>query len=189
MVDMRYVSPYLNPSAYWQARKPFDQLIVSATGSGFGPDSIFERLEVGDGQVRFRSRGEYLWIGSPPNRGLYIGGTEPTVESTFREIWHDDDRISLLSARNQFVCAEGGGGDRIVVDRSEIGDWERFYYAVPPADLIKALFPASAASPIKVDHATRVDDEARRLPPILDPPAHPRLDERAHLRNPFLPPG
>jgi hypothetical protein len=144
MVDMRYVSPYLTPSAYWQATRPFDQMLVTATGNGFGADTIFERIDLGNGKVQFKSRGEYLWIGSEGNRGLYIGGDQPNGSwSTFSEIWHPDDRISLLGDRNEFVCAESGGGDRVVVDRRQIGAWEMFFYAVPPADLVRALFPGT----------------------------------------------
>ena len=108
---------------------------VYANGTGLGDDSIFERIQVGPGRVVLHPlSGGFLQ--ARPDHTLAVNPDGYEVWETFDEIEWPGDRFSLRTWQRRFVCAESGGGGAMIADRTEAGEWERFYYEVPPAGLL-----------------------------------------------------
>jgi hypothetical protein len=119
------------------ADDPFHGPLVRASGTGVGPDSIFERVPRGRA-VALRPLSRSSYVSAPAGGGaLTLAATiGPTEE--FNEVEMPDDSIALRTSTGTFVCAEGGGGRELVGNRSAIGPWERFFREVPPAALLPA---------------------------------------------------
>ena len=108
---------------------------VYANGTGLGDDSIFERIQVGPGRVVLHPlSGGFLQ--ARPDHTLAVNPDGYEVWETFEEIEWPGDRFSLRTWQRRFVCAEKGGGGAMIADRTEAGEWERFYYEVPPAGFL-----------------------------------------------------
>ncbi|MPZ74661.1 MAG: hypothetical protein GEU74_15830 [Nitriliruptorales bacterium] len=113
---------------------------VSVRGTGVGQDTIFERIELGDNQVAFRTLdGRYLSAvthqgPSPGALHAYAGERGPA--QTFLEVWLPDDRIALRTHLGTFICAESNGKGDLVINRPEMGEWEKFFYEKPPEELL-----------------------------------------------------
>jgi hypothetical protein len=137
---MRYVCMTIRGGYVRLKPDLFGRQVLAADGTGVGDDSIFERVEQGENRVALRSLlGGYLQA----NPDGYVG-LNPAIGDweTFTEVWWPDDRISLRTHLGTFFCAEGGGGEWIVINRPEAGDWEKFYYEVPPEELLPPEPPA-----------------------------------------------
>lgn len=131
---------------------PFDGPLITASGAGVGPDSIFERVPRGQAvALRPISRSEY--VSAPTSGGVLTLAADIGPTEEFNEIEMPDDSIALRTSTGTFVCAEGGGGRAVVANRTAIGAWERFFREVPPA----ALLPAP-----RVIDVTQTLEEARR---------------------------
>ena len=157
---MRYVSITIGGSyvrlGVGRGLREFPGLSLYADGTGIGDESIFERVEVGENQIALRSLlGGYLQ--AHPD-GFMLSNPAIGEWETFTEVWWPDDRISLKSAHGTFLCAEGGGGGPVLANRTAAGDWEKFFYEVPPPELLPAEEPVEESSPFR----TRVEDSQAR---------------------------
>lgn len=165
--------------------------LLRADGTGIGAPSIFERIERGDAQVSLRML-DGTWLGVTGER---IGhGADEAAAEVFTEVWWPDDRISLRAGNGMFVCAEGGGGREIVVNRPEAGDWEKFSYEQVPPELV----PAEDAGPTEaeqgvdasvVDAIRRQAEQSRVDPtaPDLDVTARPGASDTVREPPPLFP--
>ena len=106
-----------------------------ADGTGLGDETIFERIEVAPGRVVLHPlSGGYLQVLPDDSLAVNMDGYE--VWETFDEIEWPSDQFSLRTWQRKFLCAEGGGGREVVANRTEAGEWEKFYYEVPPPALL-----------------------------------------------------
>ena len=167
---------------------------VTAGGVGFGANSIFERVEYAGDEVTLRAlNGRYI---TAAGTGLILR-PELTAEARFLEVWWNDDRVSLRSRAGFFICAEDGGGGLMSCDRPQAADWEKFFYEVPPPELLPedvgtAQQPEHVAPKrdrvIDVTKGNRLGDVGRAVIDV-DPPVLP-VDDNAgriqpHRRSPF----
>lgn len=143
---------------------------VNANGTGLGNESIFERIEVANGVVLHPLSGGYLQV--RPDDSVAVNPDGYDVWETFQEIEWPDDRFSLKTWRGKFVCAEGGGGGPVVANRVAAGEWEKFYYEVPPTGLLPPEPPPARVDP-RIDQkrrlptgerSTHIDETRRRFP-------------------------
>jgi hypothetical protein len=118
-----------------------------ADGTGIGDESIFERIEFGENRIALRSLLLGGYLQAHPD-GIVLVNPAIGDWETFTEIRWPDDRISLKTAHGTFVCAESGGGRHVVTNRTAAGDWEKFFYEVPPAELLPAEEPVEESSPL-----------------------------------------
>lgn len=149
---------------------------VSIQGTGVGPDTIFERIELGDDQVAFRTLdGRHLTAFTHdihPAGALRVDAGERGPAQTFLEVWLPDDRIGLRTHLGTFICAEGNG-DSLVINRRQLGEWEKFFYQKPPDELV----PKQKE---RADVRTSVQDS----PTTMDRPAASR-DLRTDIFRPL----
>lgn len=141
-----------------------DSIPLSTSGTGVGRHSVLERIDLGDGRVAFKTLGQndfgqhaYIsadhdWLGWDPGvralggyrtaGGLFFRAMdEPGPAETFREI-AQGDQYALETYKQLFVTAEGdGNGSPLSINRDAIGEWQRFYYEVPPPEFLPAEVP------------------------------------------------
>ena len=145
-----------------------DDGLVWATGIGPGQNSIFERIEHSGNFVQLRSLlGGFLVPFSAPvllvaGGLLSARGVAEDDNTAFLEVWHPDDRVSLRSWRGLFCCAEGDGGGLVVVNRNQIGEWEKFHYTVPPPELLPPEPRPERREPDLRDHVRPEPDRGIR---------------------------
>ncbi len=101
---------------------------LCATGTALTPAAVFERVELPHGRIALRTlAGKYLSCqpDNGHNYGIYTSDTLGPREA-FEEILYPDHTVSLRSCELTYVTASAGGGDRVVVNRTGAGAWERF---------------------------------------------------------------
>lgn len=139
---MRYVTITYR-GQYFIVRRDRGVLQVRVDGTGIGSDTIFKRIELGDNTVAFRTlAGGYLTAVPPEPPLSYdyawlgVAFDEVGPAQTFLEVWLPNDRVGLRTNLGTFVCAENDGKGGLVVNRSEMGEWEKFFYVKPPDELL-----------------------------------------------------
>lgn len=101
--------------------------------------TVFERIELDRTLVAFRQAvGGYLSVQSAGDLPFLGVADRLGDDEAFTEVRWPDGRVSLMGSNGLFVCAEGGGGSLVVVDRAEAGHWETFAYEQPPVELVAA---------------------------------------------------
>lgn len=98
---------------------------IVAKREAIGAGETFELINLGDGKVALKA-----------NNGNYVNTEQDqdvaaTVQSigasaTFELIEVGDRQVALKANNGQYLCAEKGGGQTVVANRSEIGPWETF---------------------------------------------------------------
>lgn len=119
---------------------------VRADSETLGPDTVFERLDLGHGRVAFRTAdGRYLARRPDPgqNYGLYPE-YQLTPAAAFEEILWPHDQVSLRSYDLTYVGAEADAP--VTVNRTEPGHSERFSYVVVPVAMVPAQRTRSVAA-------------------------------------------
>jgi len=126
-----------------------DDTRLWAGGSTPGAGSVFDRVDLDHGRVAFRTLdGRYLSCRPDQGHNYGIYAVEDLgPREVFEEILWPDGRISLRSCDLTFVSAETGPRERVVVNRTEAGDTERFSYGTAPAALVPAQTRRHATVP------------------------------------------
>lgn len=137
---MRYVAITYRGQYFLASSGLLGEWTVSVRGTGVGEGTIFERLELGDNQVAFRTLGgrhlTAITHQAPSPGALRAELGEIGPAQTFLEVWLPDDRIGLRTYLGTFVCAEENGKGDLVINRRELGEWEKFFYVKPPDELL-----------------------------------------------------
>lgn len=142
---MKYVCLSIGGFYLRDARAEFHMLqVADVRGHGPGDTTILRRTELGDGLVSLALVRDGAFLRGRADGFVEWGAEGP--ESRWTEVWWPNDQISLRSSSGRFLCAERGGGDRLVADRPEAAAWERFYYEVPPPELLPKEPPASRSN-------------------------------------------
>ncbi|MEV4626744.1 PQQ-dependent sugar dehydrogenase [Micromonospora sp. NPDC049523] len=99
-----------------------------ANRATIGPWEQFDRLDAGNGNIALRAKANGLIVtaanGTAP---LIANKTTIGTWETFQLVRNTDGSVSLRSlGNNQYVAAEGAGGQALIANRAAIGAWERF---------------------------------------------------------------
>jgi hypothetical protein len=129
---MKYVCLMIG-GYYVRSADPLGRMDVTAAGPG--DPTIFRRTELGSNQVTLQLVATGTFLNA---YGGEVALRPESPESVWTEVWWPNDQISLRSVERLFLCAERGGGNRLVADREAAGAWEKFYYEQPPAELLPA---------------------------------------------------
>lgn len=117
-----------------------------ADSTAAGPDETFEVVPVSPGFVALRCHGVYLAAeedGRITTRPESIGvGPWETWELVLLA----DGRVAFRSHHGFYLCAENGGGARVVANRPKLAAWESF----TPTEPLRAR-PAGPLPPLRVE--------------------------------------
>ena len=185
--------------------KMFPGTSLWSSGTGIGRGNVFERIELGDDRVAFKTivpnpdTGQYEYIqadhdavvvgaenlgvaGMPTGLLRVLPMDSPGDWETFREIWLDETYVALETWRQLFVTAEGDGdGSALTINRDVIGEWQRFFYLVPP----EGLLPAEEPRPTIAEQATGTVDQARtEVSGVPDSPVGTVQDAQKEMQRP-----
>lgn len=191
--------------------------VLGPWGTGTGKRNIFERIELGpQNRVAFRTiipindSGKLAYVQADhrvrssdsekvgvPGRAagaLFVrDADEPGDSGSFLEIW-SDEKVALQTSEGMFVTAEGNGEKhRLTTNRDTIGEWQWFYYKIPPVELL----PEEPAEPTIGEQATGTVDKAQtKVSGIPDSPVGKVQDAKTEMERPaslrdkiFRPPG
>lgn len=104
---------------------------LHADGTSVGNWEQFGVLRQPDGRVALRSVDGRHYLTA---RGGTLSVTAGSISDweKFEVVGFADGRVALRAADGRYVVAENGGNAAVYANRSFIGDWERFSFAVPP---------------------------------------------------------
>lgn len=180
IIDVKRGPRPADPGETQGGLKVFPGSSLWSSGTGIGRGNIFERVELGDDRVAFKSivtnadTGQHEYIqadhdtdlpyledhgvpGLPTGLLRVLPMEAPGEWETFREIWIDDTFFALETWRQFFVTAEGDGGGLLTINRDVIGEWQRFHYRVPP----EGLLPVEPPEPTVAEQASGTVEQAR----------------------------
>lgn len=104
--------------------------VLIADRDEIGPWEKFEIVSLSKGYVALKSDGGYYLSASDDEVNLNVKSTEVGKREKFKLIELDNKKFALKTYYDKYVCAENGGGGKVLADRTKIGKWESF-------DLIK----------------------------------------------------
>ena len=151
---------------------------------GTGLQEVYEVVDLGDDRVAFKvvvagrdvPLNSFLTVDPDAGSDTLNGGAvrfaelpAPGERETFLQIWLPDDRIALRTCLGTYVTAEhDGDGSPLVVDRSELGDWQKFWYLVPPPELLPDE-PTPEPQRVSVEEQARGSvEDARRQGGVVE---------------------
>lgn len=112
---------------------------VNATRDKVGDWETFEVIDLGRGYIALRSqKGNYI-RGSKDGTGIFADEDEIGKRSKFQLIPLNNNKVAFKTYDDKYICAENGGGGKVVANRDKVGNWETF-------ELVKIEQPKSDKS-------------------------------------------
>lgn len=99
---------------------------LSADRDNIGEWEKFQIIDLGRGNIALKSYNGYYVSASTDEKNIYVDANEIGRRQTFELIILDNNKVALKTYYKNYICAEDGGGGKVVADRTEIGDWESF---------------------------------------------------------------
>ena len=100
--------------------------ILTADRTEVGPWEKFEIVNISKGYVAVKSDEGYYLSASDDEESLHVEATEVGKRQKFKLVELDNKKVALKTYYDKYVCAENGGGGKVVADRTKIGEWESF---------------------------------------------------------------
>nr|WP_312579402.1 stalk domain-containing protein [Sedimentibacter sp.] len=100
--------------------------ILTADRTEIGPWEKFQIVNLTNGYVAVKSYEGYYLGASDDEESLNLEETEIGKRQKFKLVELDNNKIALETYYDKYVCAEEGGGGKVVADRTKIGEWESF---------------------------------------------------------------
>jgi hypothetical protein len=99
---------------------------LTANRDKIGEWETFQLINLGKGYVALKGcNGEYVRV-SNDGKEVYVDSDEINRKETFRLVNQKNNKIALEAYNDHYLCAEGGGGGKVVADREKVGSWETF---------------------------------------------------------------
>ncbi|NYB74753.1 hypothetical protein HZF24_11460 [Sedimentibacter hydroxybenzoicus DSM 7310] len=100
--------------------------ILTADRTEIGPWEKFEIVSLSKGYVALKSDEGYYLSASDDEESLHVESAEIGKRERFTLVELDNKKFALKTYYDKYVCAENGGGGKVVADRTKIGEWESF---------------------------------------------------------------
>ncbi|MBB6214506.1 hypothetical protein HNQ80_000586 [Anaerosolibacter carboniphilus] len=99
---------------------------LTANRNKVGEWEIFQMVDLGKGYIALKGcNGDYVSV-SKDGKNVYVDSDEIGQREIFQLINLDNNKIAFKTYNKNYMCAEDGGGGKVVADRKKIGDWETF---------------------------------------------------------------
>ena len=100
--------------------------MVNATRDKIGDWETFEVIALNRGYIALKSNnGDYVRV-SKDGKNVYADSDKIGNRETFQLIGLKNNKIALKTYDKKYICAEDGGGGKLVANREKIGSWETF---------------------------------------------------------------
>lgn len=99
---------------------------LTADRTEIGPWEKFQIVKPVKGYVAIKSYEGYYLSALDDEVSLSLDATVIGKSQMFKIIELENDSIALKTYYDKYVCAEDGGGGKVVADRTEVGIWESF---------------------------------------------------------------
>lgn len=100
--------------------------IITADRDEIGSWEKFHIINLGRGYVAIKSYDGYYLSASKDEKSILVEDTEVDKRQRFKLIELDDNKVALKTYYDKYICAEDGGGAKLVANRTKIGEWESF---------------------------------------------------------------
>ncbi len=100
--------------------------ILTADRKEIGPWEMFQIVNLSNKYIAIKSHEGYYLSASDDEKSLNVKDTEIGKRQKFKLVELDDNKIALKTCYDKYVCAENGGGGKVVADRTKTGEWESF---------------------------------------------------------------
>lgn len=99
---------------------------INATKEKIGDKEKFEIVDLGKGYIALKTYNGYYLRVSKDGNSVYADSKESHSRGTFELIILKDNKVAFKTYDDKYLCAEDGGGGKLVANRDEIGSWETF---------------------------------------------------------------
>lgn len=113
--------------------------IVNATRDKIGDWETFEVVDLRRGNIALKSyKGDYVRV-TKDGEGIYADSDDIGNRETFQLELLKNNKVAFKTHDKKYICAEDGGGGKVVANRDKVGSWESF-------ELVKVEQPKSDKS-------------------------------------------
>ncbi|MFT9495412.1 stalk domain-containing protein [Anaerosolibacter sp.] len=99
---------------------------LTANRDKIGEWETFQLIDLGKGYIALKgSNGDYVSV-SNDGKDVYVDRDEINRKETFRLVRLNNNKVALEAYNDHYLCAEDGGGGKVVADREKVGSWETF---------------------------------------------------------------
>jgi len=99
---------------------------LTATSDKIGELETFQIIDLGKGYVAIKSNNGKYVSATKDGKDIYVDSEEINKREIFQFIKLDNNKVAFKTYIKTYICAENGGGGKVVGDRDEIGVWETF---------------------------------------------------------------
>lgn len=99
---------------------------LTADRTEIGPWEKFEIINLKKGYVAIKSSEGYYLSADKDEESINVEDTEVGNRQKFELIELKNKKVALKTYYDKYVCAEDGGGGKVVADRTKVGEWESF---------------------------------------------------------------
>lgn len=100
--------------------------LVNASRDKIGDWETFEVIDLGRGYIALKGyNGDYLRV-TKDGESINADSDEIGKRETFQLIVLKDNKAAFKTYDSKYICAEDGGGGKVVANRDKIGTWETF---------------------------------------------------------------
>lgn len=86
----------------------------------------FELVDLGKGYIALKgNNGDYVSV-SKDGKDVYVNSDDINKREKFQLVILERGKVAFKTYLDTYICAENGGGGKVVADRNIIGDWETF---------------------------------------------------------------
>lgn len=102
--------------------------VVNATRDKIGDWETFEVIDLGRGYIALKSyKGDYVRV-SKDGKSVYADSDKIDNRNKFKLEILKNSKVAFKTYDDKYLCAEDGGGGKVVGDREKIGSWETFEF-------------------------------------------------------------
>ncbi len=124
--DIKYLAAIKTANGKYLCAEDGGGDVVNATRDKIGDWETFEVVDLGKGDIALRSyNGDYVRV-SKDGKNLYADSDEIGNREKFQLIILRNNKVAFKTYDKKYLCAEDGGGGKVVADRDNIGSWETF---------------------------------------------------------------
>jgi len=99
---------------------------LTANRDKIGEWETFQVIDLGEGYIALKGyNGDYVSV-SKGGESVYVNSNDVDKWEKFKIIKLNNNKIALKTYNMHYLCAENGGGGKVVADRKEVREWETF---------------------------------------------------------------
>jgi hypothetical protein len=124
--DIKYLVAIKTTNGKYLCAEDGGGSVVNATRDKIGNWETFEIVNLRRGNIALKSyNGDYVRV-TKDGEGVYADSDDIGNRETFQLKLLKNNKVAFKTHDKKYICAEDGGGGKVVANRDKVGSWETF---------------------------------------------------------------